>query len=178
MKDNRQTTPRYSRREWLKAVATLIAPTAAGVAMGTTSLGNIKASAPNAPATDAASASPKRKVCRIEALEAVGCAECDSCMPCGYGIDIPGNFKFYNEMLASGNVPDIDHSDPDSWDFGTKAKTFLRKYDRTIADEHQSQRCIKCFHCVSECRHGVFIVNELAALTRLTDFLLDWECTH
>jgi len=178
MIDNKQTPPRYTRREWLKAVAAVAVPAAAGAAIGKIAP-LVEVAAAAAPIADApANASQKRKVSRIEAMQAVGCAECDACMPCGYGIDIPGNFKFYNEMLAAGKVPDIDKGNPESTEFGHKAKAFLRRYDRTVADAHQSQRCIKCFHCVSECRHGVFIVNELAALTRLTDFLRDWECSH
>ena len=63
-------------------------------------------------------------------------------------------------------------------DFRRKALGFLRKYDRDIPDRHQSQRCIKCFHCVAECRNMVFIVNELAALTAIADDLRDWECQN
>lgn len=118
----------------------------------------------------------KKKVSRIAQLRPVQCTECDACMPCGYGIDIPGNFKFYNDMLEAGLVPDIEHGDRSSAEFRSKARGFLRKYDRTIADRHQAQRCIKCFHCASECREKVYIVNELAALTALTDELRDWEC--
>ena len=168
-----------NRREWLKAaagavVAAVAAPlSVAGEATASASDGDCEA-----PLQLAGVGAKRRKVGKIAVREAVGCVECDACMPCGYGVDIPGNFRVYNEMLAQGGVPDPETDDVTGSDFRRKAIGFLRVYDRRIADKHQSQRCIKCFHCVSECRHGVFIVNELAELTALTDALRDWECRY
>lgn len=166
MSDDRQM--KYTRRAWLRAIGTAMAGAAVAPLLRAT--GNT--------AGDTTTAGPtgRKVVSRIAMLEQVGCTQCDACMPCGYGVDIPGNFRFYNEMLATGGVPDLSDTDRTSPEFRSKAKNFLRKYDRTIADRHQSQRCIKCFHCVSECRSRVFIVNELAALTAITDELRDWEC--
>ena len=79
-------------------------------------------------------------------------------------------------MLQAGAVPDLASTDRSSSEFRSKAINFLRAYDREIPDGHQSQRCIKCFHCVMACRERIFIVNELAALTAITDELRDWEC--
>lgn len=164
---NPETHP-YDRRRWLKTVAAAIC----GVA-----LAGPEAAAQTAPAPQAPSVDPSpRKVSRIAARETVACTECDACMPCGYGVDIPGNLRFYNEMLESGGIPDLTSTDRSSPEFRKKAVGFLRKYDTAIPDRHQSQRCIKCFHCVSECREHIFIVNELAALTAITDELRDWEC--
>lgn len=191
-----------NRREWLRAaagavVAAVAAPLSlAGEAAVSESYGDSVAPSRLADAkkggasgrvkgvsigdsgSSAGSGAKRRKVGKIAVREAVGCVECDACMPCGYGVDIPGNFKFYNEMLARGGVPDPETDDLTGSGFRRKAIGFLRAYDRRIADKHQSQRCIKCFHCVSECRHGVFIVNELAELTALTDALRDWECRY
>lgn len=191
-----------NRREWLKAaagavVAAVATPlSVAGEAAVSASDGDSEAPLQLADAkkggasgrvkgvsigdseSSAGAGAKRRKVGKIAVREAVGCVECDACMPCGYGVDIPGNFKFYNEMLARGGVPDTETDDVTGSDFRRKAIGFLRAYDRRIADKHQSQRCIKCFHCVSECRHGVFIVNELAELTALTDALRDWECRY
>lgn len=158
-------TPTYTRRQWLKAAAAALC----GAALAPTR------AAAQAPAPATPEQSPV-KVSRIAAGKAVACTECDACMPCGYGVDIPGNFRFYDEMLASGMVPDLSSTDRSSPEFRKKAITFLRKYDTTVADRHQSHRCIKCFHCATECRERIFIVNELAALTAITDELRDWEC--
>lgn len=187
MEKSPYTQRNLTRRQWFKTAAALVAGavTARLSANGTPS-GVMKASAVvSAAVSDSGAtvsagnaADDRRKVSHIAHLQAVACSQCDACMPCGYGIDIPGNFLFYNSMLEKGEVPDIRTADPESSEFARKARHFLRRYDRTIPDRHQSQRCIRCFHCVSECRDGVFIVNELAALTELTDYLRDWECTH
>ena len=165
------------RREWLRRLA--------GAVAGATALGVLadKGGAGASPtggitvAADEPEEQGLRRVSRIAAGEAVGCTECDRCMPCGYGVDIPGNFRYYNDRLATGEVPDMSEgADRGSAEWRRKAKGFLRGYDRAVADSHQSQRCVKCFHCVHECSDQVFIVNELAALTRMTDDLRDWEC--
>ena len=36
----------------------------------------------------------------IRQKEKVGCTGCRYCMPCPFGVNIPGNFKVYNE----GNI--------------------------------------------------------------------------
>ncbi|MBD5226203.1 MAG: hypothetical protein HDS68_09650 [Bacteroidales bacterium] len=161
-------SPLYDRRQWLKALVAAVC--------GTAVAGRTLAAQAQMPEKVPVSESSPRKVSRISAREAVACTGCDACMPCGYGVDIPGNFRFYNEMLESGSIPDLASTDRTSPEFRKKAIGFLRKYDSAIPDRHQSQRCIKCFHCVSECRERIFIVNELAALTAITDELRDWEC--
>lgn len=156
----------FTRRRWLKTVLVGICGGTIAPAHGTQ------------PLRTAVPAASTAKVSRISAGKAVACTQCDACMPCGYGVDIPANFKFYDEMLKADAIPDLSSTDRSSSEFRSKAIGFLRKYDRTIPDRHQSQRCIKCFHCVMECREKIFIVNELASLTAITDELRDWECQH
>lgn len=165
---------KMSRRQWFGAVAAGIGAAMLGDAA--LKAAPVAASVTPSPAAGAPAGDTPRKVSRIAEGKAVGCVGCDACMPCGYGVDIPGNFEFYNSMLEAGLVPDLAAGDRSGADFRHKAVKFLRAYDRTVPDKHQSQRCIKCFHCVTSCREGVFIVNELAALTAITDDLRDWEC--
>ncbi len=35
----------------------------------------------------------------------ISCTECEYCMPCPYGIDIPGVFAHYNRCINEGNYP-------------------------------------------------------------------------
>lgn len=173
-----------SRRQWLKAVGAM----AAGIAAVRLGGADFRAEGARrvAVAAGGETSSPsargggpaKPAVGQVAKLRPVECTQCDSCMPCGYGVDIPGNFRVYNELLAQDAVPDIAAGNTESSAFASKARRFLRVYDRSIPDAHQSQRCIKCFHCVSECPSRVFIVNELQSITAIADALRDWECTH
>ena len=162
---NPYDTSRFTRRQWLKTVALALCGGTVATAAG----------APAVAGTTPASGTAAKKVSRISQGKEVACIQCDACMPCGYGVDIPANFRFYNGMLQAGAVPDLASTDRSSSEFRSKAINFLRAYDREIPDGHQSQRCIKCFHCVMACRERIFIVNELAALTAITDELRDWE---
>ena len=163
---NPYDTSRFTRRQWLKTVALALCGGTVATAAG----------APAVAGTTPASGTAAKKVSRISQGKEVACIQCDACMHCGYGVDIPANFRFYNGMLQAGAVPDLASTDRSSSEFRSKAINFLRAYDREIPDGHQSQRCIKCFHCVMACRERIFIVNELAALTAITDELRDWEC--
>lgn len=180
MKNADNNDLRVSRRQWLKRVGAGVAALAVARLAGDAP--DVEASAAPERMTSAQTASaasgPERPKGRVATLEPVECVECDACMPCGYGVDIPGNFKVYNDLLAQNNVPDIYADDPESPAFARKTRRFLRVYDRRVADAHQSQRCIRCFHCVGECQQHIFIVNELAALTDIADRLRDWECNH
>ncbi len=164
---------KLSRRSWLKGVAAV-----AGAAAASTFVARAAAAALSAGEHPKAKAEGKN-LSKVARLEPVGCVECDRCMPCGYGVDIPGNFAFYNAKLAEGAIPDVDMLENQ---IGTpeaqrRATRFLRDYSHAVADPHQAQRCIHCFHCVMECPEKIAIVNELAAITALTDRLRDIEST-
>ena len=154
-----QDNEKISRRQWLGRVA---AVATAGLAVASTVSCRRDAGAATA---------------AMAGDGVILCDGCDRCMPCGYGVDIPGNFRYYNGRLAADGIPDLK-ADRTTADFRAKAIGYLRGYDRNVPDRHQSQRCVKCFHCVAECPEGVFIVNELAALTALADELRDWECRY
>lgn len=164
---------KITRRSWLKGVVAV-----AGAAAAST------LAARAASAAMAAGDQPKvkaegRNLSKVARLEPVGCTDCDRCMPCGYGVDIPGNFAFYNEKLATGAIPDVDKLEEQigSPEAQREATRFLRDYNHAVADPHQAQRCIHCFHCVMECPEKIAIVNELAAITALADRLRDIEST-
>lgn len=178
--DNKEEN--IGRREWLRRVAGTVAAAALAPLVGSAAPAGPEERNPSAGISVGSAEGPqpaprKKRVSKVDARQQVGCVACDRCMPCGYGVDIPGNFEYYNARLAAGEIPDFSES-PASGEFRRKALVYLRGYDSRIPDRHQSQRCIRCFHCVAECPEGVFIVNELAAMTELADRLRDWECRY
>ncbi len=92
------------------------------------------------------------------------CTECRYCMPCPYGIDIPGVFAHYNKCINEGTYPkslqDEDYSDA--------RKAFLVGYDRSVPKLRQASHCINCNKCVSLCPQRINIPREM---NRIDEFV-------
>jgi len=91
------------------------------------------------------------------------CTKCQYCMPCPYGIDIPGIFDHYNRCLNEGNYPDNSQSD----DYKRARRAFLVSMDRNIAPLRQADRCINCNLCRPNCPQRINIPSEMRRLSRL-----------
>lgn len=87
----------------------------------------------------------------------VACNECQYCMPCPYGIDIPGIFSHYNKCVNHGDIA----KGPDAENYSRARKTFLVGYDRKVEKLRQADHCIGCRRCVSHCPQTIDIPAEL-----------------
>ena len=107
--------------------------------------------------------------CALELLlnDTVPCTACNYCMPCPYGVDIPGVFAHYNKCINEGNAP-RDNSDPE---YSRRRKAFLYGYDRSVPRLRQASRCIACGRCVSHCPQGIDIPGRLAEIDRYAEEL-------
>lgn len=76
-----------------------------------------------------------------------GCTACKYCMPCPFGIDIPGNFKIWNEYGKYEN----------------KAGT-LQKYE--LMKEHAAELCQKCGRCEALCPQKIAIRQDLDQMVK------------
>ena len=100
----------------------------------------------------------------------INCVNCGHCMPCDFGVDIPGVFVFYNSALEEGIIPSETPS-------RAEARRFLTEYDATIPDTAQAHRCITCYHCAGKCPQNIFIARQMERITELTESLRDRLCT-
>lgn len=91
----------------------------------------------------------------------VPCTSCRYCMPCPYGIDIPGVFSFYNKMVNSGNVTS-SAADPE---YNKSRRAFLIGYDRALPGIRQADHCIGCNQCSGQCPQRI----DIPAKMRLID---------
>ncbi len=89
--------------------------------------------------------------------EYVQCTECEYCMPCPYGLDIPGVFGHYNRIISSGKR--LKSSNDDNYKEARRA--FLVGYDRSVPKLRQANHCIGCNICTPHCPQAIDIPNEM-----------------
>lgn len=87
----------------------------------------------------------------------VPCNDCKYCMPCPYGLDIPGILLHYNKCVNEGNVPE----DQQSENYRKARRAFLIGYDRSVPRLRQANHCIDCNQCVPHCPQNIDIPQEM-----------------
>lgn len=97
----------------------------------------------------------------------VPCTACQYCMPCPYGLDIPGIFTHYNRCLNEGNIP-ASSQDPD---YRSARRAFLIGYDRSVPKLRQASHCIGCGACTPHCPQRIQIPKELARIDKFSEQL-------
>jgi predicted aldo/keto reductase-like oxidoreductase len=100
-------------------------------------------------------------------FEGINCTACQYCMPCPYGIDIPGIFSHYNQCLSEGNFPD----NPQDPNYRAARRAFLVGLDRSVPRLRQAQHCTGCGLCTRECPQGIPIPREMQRIDRFVEGL-------
>ena len=94
----------------------------------------------------------------------IPCTGCKYCMPCPFGVDIPGNFAYYNKHVNEGTMPN-----PSSPDYKQQVKEFLDGYDKALSDDKKAYQCQSCNNCVSHCPQHIRIPNQMHRISKLID---------
>ncbi len=97
----------------------------------------------------------------------VPCNDCKYCMPCPYGLDIPGILLHYNKCVNEGNIPESSQ-DPA---YRKARRAFLVGYDRSVPRLRQADHCIGCNQCVHHCPQSIDIPRELRRIDRFAEQL-------
>lgn len=105
----------------------------------------------------------------VEILEnkEVPCTDCKYCMPCPYGVDIPGVFAHYNKCILDDNLPH-DTSDPR---FAEARRAFLFGYDRSVPRLRQAGMCVGCGECLSHCPQSIPIPDMMRKIDKYAEDL-------
>ena len=103
---------------------------------------------------------------RIVGLQTIPCNDCKYCMPCPYGIDIPGIFVHYNKCKNEGTLPRLK-MDEEYWKL---RRNYLIGLDRAVPRLRQADHCIGCGQCEPHCPQNIRIPRELH---KISDFVED-----
>ena len=87
----------------------------------------------------------------------VYCTDCKYCMPCPYGINIPGVFQFYNRNVREGTYV----VSAEQRGYSKARKKYLLEYDKAVPTLRQADHCIGCGQCLEACPQGIQIPSEL-----------------
>lgn len=78
-----------------------------------------------------------------------GCTGCEYCMPCPFGVNIPRNFKIWNDYSIYNNE--------------AQAK---RRYWKDMAASERSDMCQECGACEAVCPQSIQIIRDLKQVTQ------------
>ncbi|MGN0371552.1 MAG: aldo/keto reductase [Enterocloster sp.] len=76
-----------------------------------------------------------------------GCTGCRYCMPCPFGVDIPGNFSIWNDLAMYGNREQTEKS-----------------YQKKKEEKTSADICRQCGHCEQACPQSLHIREDLKAV--------------
>ena len=97
----------------------------------------------------------------------VPCNDCKYCMPCPYGIDIPGILVHYNKCVNEGYMPKSRQDE----NYAKARRAFLVGYDRSVPKLRQASHCIGCGQCNPHCPQSIDIPKELHRIDRYVEQL-------
>ena len=97
----------------------------------------------------------------------VNCTGCNYCMPCPFGIDIPGIFAHYNSMVNEGTVGASEEQKT----FRKLRNRYLTTYNKAIPTVRQADHCIGCEQCMHHCPQSIHIPDELHRIDRQIEAL-------
>ena len=126
---------------------------------------NVKTYSPLKPLSEKEFAVLERAAKAYLSDDSIPCTSCNYCMPCPYGIDIPGIFALWEDALVGDRLPD----DPDDPSYAAKRRRFLLEYERAFPRLRRAERCTGCGRCAPHCPQGI----EIPAMIRKVDLFVE-----
>ena len=96
----------------------------------------------------------------IKSKGQIPCTACAYCMPCPFGVDIPGNFKIFNSqsdaLLSTSTARSIVE----------KRQAFLKQY-KAQPEASRADACVGCKACLSKCPQHISIPQHMERIKEL-----------
>ena len=92
----------------------------------------------------------------------IPCTTCEYCMPCPYGVNIPGNFAYYNEAVNTHILPLPDKT---AADYMSRKEQFADGLRKALPDVAKwANQCTDCEACLPKCPQQIRIPNQMARI--------------
>lgn len=127
---------------------------------------NVKTYSPLDPCTSDELALLEEIAKNVAAYPTIPCTQCSYCMPCPYGVNIPGNFTYYNKCVNEGTLPPTETSAPD---FAERQAAFVAGYNRALSPKELATACTGCRECQSKCPQRIRIPQQMGRLVDLIE---------
>ena len=121
---------------------------------------NVRTFSPLEPCTEAENKILEEIADVMAGFPVIPCTTCRYCMPCPFGVDIPGNFSYYNEAVAQKILP---LPDKQAADYMTRKQQFADGMRQALPDVSTwATQCTDCESCLSKCPQQIRIPNQMA----------------
>lgn len=125
---------------------------------------NVKTFSPLDPCTPKEYEMLERLANNMSGVPVIPCTGCHYCMPCPFGVDIPGNFAYYNDAVNKKILPLPAKG---SADYIEKAKAYKEGYNAALPEADRATSCMDCEACLPKCPQSIRIPNQMARLVEL-----------
>ena len=123
---------------------------------------NIKTFSPLDPCTEQENKLLADIADQMAGFPTIPCTTCAYCMPCPYGVDIPGNFAHYNQAVTDHVLPLPAAS---ATDYSTRKQQFVDGLRTALPDESKwATQCQDCGVCLTKCPQQIRIPNQMARI--------------
>jgi predicted aldo/keto reductase-like oxidoreductase len=160
----RQAAPERSPASWaLRYVGSLpgILTVLSGMSTQEQVLDNLDTMTDFQPITEAERAILQQALEAYLQASPIPCTACAYCMPCPFGVDIPGNFALYNQGMGKRLLSDMEQADAAA---AAEKRAEWAKLWESMPAEAEPGRCRSCGKCVPNCPQHIAIPERLKEL--------------
>ena len=101
---------------------------------------------------------------KMNGVPVIPCTDCKYCMPCAFGLDIPGNFSLYNKAVNDGVLPLPENTSPD---YQTRLDAVNKMFQKGLNKKQWATKCTDCEACLPKCPQHIRIPNQMSRIAEI-----------